>query len=322
MSNLITPADIEKARNTDITQFLNVDNGKYFCCPFHSDNKPSAHIYNNLIMCQTCSYPIKVQGYTIGKEMKGKSQGRYYNTIDLIMFLYNLDFYGAIRKILGTENIQTFKPSSRTREKENRESKYKEMLKKSVPAGKNNYNINRFLKRRGILGILNYVDKLGIELRYKNSGRYKNIIYNFKEYNFAVVKGIDSNFKGALGKISYVYLEVNPASKEYYICEGIEDSFSLVLSKKANVVCLNSVNNADEFLNDLVGVRKAYEYIITTDNDKSGLETAERLLKQLSNMGVIARKNTKFYEYARKHNLKDVNEVYLHFSKTIKGNRI
>lgn len=322
MSNLITPADIEKARNTDITQFLNVDNGKYFCCPFHSDNKPSAHIYNNLIMCQTCSYPIKVQGYTIGKEMQGKSQGRYYNTIDLVMYLYNLDFYGAIRKILGTENIKTFKPSSSAgaRERENRESKYKEMLKKSVPAGKNNYNINRFLKRRGILGILNYVDKLGIEIRYNSY--FKNIIYNFKEHNSAVVKGIDKIYKGALGKISYVYLEVNPDSKEYYICEGIEDSFSLVLSKKANVVCLNSVNNADEFLEGVVGVRKSFEYIITTDNDKSGLETAERLLKQLSNMGVNARKNTNFYNYARKHGLKDVNEVLLHYYTLKKSSKI
>lgn len=322
MSNLITPADIEKARNTDITQFLNVDNGKYFCCPFHSDNKPSAHIYNNLIMCQTCSYPIKVQGYTIGKEMQGKSQGRYYNTIDLVMYLYNLDFYGAIRKILGTENIKTFKPSSSAgaRERENRESKYKEMLKKSGPAGKNNYNINRFLKRRGILGILNYVDKLGIEIRY--NGYFKNIIYNFKEHNFAVVKGIDSNFKGALGKISYVYLEVNPASKEYYICEGIEDSFSLVLSKKANVVCLNSVNNANEFLNDLVGVRKDYKYIITTDNDKSGLETSELLYKELRSKGVKVKENTNFYNYARKHGLKDVNEVLLHYNSKKKGSKI
>lgn len=319
----ITKADIEKARNTDITQFLHVDNRKYFCCPFHQDNNPSAHIYNNLIMCQTCNYPIKVQGYTIGKEMQGKSQGRYYNTIDLVMYLYNLDFYGAIRKILGIENIKQFVPTytgAGARERENRESKYKKMLKNSNLAGKDNYNINRFLKRRGILGILNYVDKLGIEIRYVS--KFKNIVYNFTEHNFAVVKGIDKEFKGALGKISYVYLEVNPASKEYYVCEGIEDSFSLVLSKKANVVCLNSINNARSFIDELTDDKKDYKYIITTDNDKKGLETAETLYKELSSLGVKCRKNTIFYEYARKHGLKDVNEVLLHYNSKKKDSKI
>ena len=318
----ITSADIEKARNTDITQFLNVDNGKYFCCPFHNDNKPSAHVYNNLIMCQTCSYPIKVQGYTIGKEMQGKSQGRYYNTIDLVMYLNDLDFFGAIRKILGTENIKQFVPSSSAgaRERENRESKYKETLQNSVVAGRNNYNINRFLKRRGILGILNYMDKLGIEIRYNS--RYKNIIYNFKEYNFAIAKEIYGTRKFHFGAVNFVYLEVNQNSKEYYICEGIEDSLSLVLSKKANVVCLNSVNNARSFIDDLTGDRKEYEYIITTDNDKSGLETAQLLYKELRSKGVKVKENTNFYNYARKHGLKDVNEVLLHYNSKKKGSKI
>lgn len=312
----ITEIEIQLAKAKDITNYINTGGQKYFCCPFHNDRKPSAHIHNNLIMCQTCKTPVYVNGYEIGKDMKGKLQGRYYSTIDLVMYNEGLDFYGAIRKILGDEYVKPLKTAKpiyvRTGEKEiedKRKANYEKLLHDTIEIkGNENPNINKYLERRGIINIVPKLKGFGIELRYNS--KYNNIVYNFWKQKFAVVKGIDNDFKGAFGSINYSYITNDKKNNVYYVCEGIEDCFSLVLSKGVNTVCLNSINNAQNFIENAV---ERFSYIITTDKDEGGINACKLILKGLNKKWIRAKANKHFYEYANKYGLKDVNDVYLHF---------
>ena len=77
----LTPQQIERAREVDISNFIRVNSAKKALCIFHSERNPSMHIYKNKYYCFTC--------------------GAHGSTIDIVMQLYNLSFTETVKKIIN-----------------------------------------------------------------------------------------------------------------------------------------------------------------------------------------------------------------------------
>lgn len=75
----ITDADIESARNKDITELLPVANRGKVLCPFHPDKNPSGSIKNNRFKCWSC--------------------GASHDTIGVFMHQNNVSFVEAVKAL-------------------------------------------------------------------------------------------------------------------------------------------------------------------------------------------------------------------------------
>ena len=51
----ITPEMIDQARQYPITSIIEFTKGRYRCCPFHEDRKPSMALYENHVHCFVCN---------------------------------------------------------------------------------------------------------------------------------------------------------------------------------------------------------------------------------------------------------------------------
>ena len=77
----ITEEDILQAKSVPMSTFIKVPYGHKVQCLFHSDKKPSMHIYRNSFFCFAC--------------------GAHGTTIDLVMKLQNKTFKEAVLSLVG-----------------------------------------------------------------------------------------------------------------------------------------------------------------------------------------------------------------------------
>lgn len=78
---LLTTMDIYLAKQVPISTFLKVPSHKKVQCLFHSDTKPSMHIYGTNYHCYTCN--------------------AHGSIIDVVMKLRNCSFTSAVRYLIG-----------------------------------------------------------------------------------------------------------------------------------------------------------------------------------------------------------------------------
>ena len=75
----ITPEMIAQARQYPITSIIAFPKGRYRCCPFHEDRKPSMALYDNHVHCFVCN--------------------RSWDSISAMMALEGVSFREAVRAL-------------------------------------------------------------------------------------------------------------------------------------------------------------------------------------------------------------------------------
>ena len=298
--NSITKTDYAKAKDISMSELLKsysiYPKNKMYSCLFHQDKTPSSSIGNkNKLYCFSCQ--------------------RTSSTIDVVMQLEGCDEFTAIKKLLNNKTSSVAKNISVLKYKP---IKYDYNFGLNISKTLNNHNISfikSYLDKRCILNVLDVANNLGVEIRHNYYKGKNYIFYNFLNYNFIVQKAVDGSSKKNFGSPIPTYFQVNKSS-EWYICEGIEDCLSLVLTHNFNVVCLNSISNLDKFLSQ---ISTKNTYIIATDNDASGKKVKRILIKELRTLNIKVKPYTKFYDFAEKYSLKDINECFM-YKKEMKKN--
>ena len=310
----INEEDYREAKAIDIKSVLNhygyyaKANGNY-TCPFHNDKTASTSI-------------LKVKGTTINR-LNCFCCHRIASTIDIVMEMEGVDQFTAIRKLLGSE-LRTDKRANKIplqeqqQEGKTTEQKYEYVISKCRPLSKDNYGyIIPYLNSREIKGILDLLETLKangteVEILHNYFQKKNYIVYHFSKYKFMIQKAIDRSEKRNLGHTRPVYFKINN-SNDWYVVEGIEDCFSLLLVHNVNVVCLNSTSNINKFI-EAVKLKhsKDINFIIATDNDHTGEKAKNELIRFFKENNVKYSLYKSFYDYAEKYNLKDFNECLCH----------
>ena len=271
----------------------------YYKCLFHTEKTPSVKIYKNKMKCFGC--------------------GKVASAIDVVEKMDSCNSYKAIQKLLNTEFKTTREKTEEhqqvKQQKSERNYTYEDGLNMSKSLSKDNIGyIKNYLNKRCILKTLDIAGSLNIEIRHSYYKDTNYICYCFKDDNLMVRKSIDrSKRPNNFGSSKPIYLKTND-SNIWYIAEGIEDALTLVIYHNFNVVCLNSVANVNHFLSEISKKFNSenLEFIIATDTDDSGEKALEELDRNFREKKVKYKLYTKFYSYAKKHNLKDVNECFIY----------
>ena len=238
--------------------------------------------------------------------------GKNFSTIDLVMLNKSMNFNEAVEYLLslGTvkvncDNIKKIDNNINLNKKIDKNNKiieynpfeyYKKKYFDEYKETQNDYKFlsAEYLKYRNIhfTGITNKYSNIADILK-KNHIYFKHIYEHdinyamfYFEDNKAIIKKV---FKSDISKIqeingrklkcraygnnSYQAIKANNNSDIYYICEGLEDAFTLLQFNK-NIILLNSVNNIRCFLNE---VDTTKTYIICTDNDEAGIKCKEKI---------------------------------------------
>ena len=292
----------QKARDVNIENVLANYNyypnrEGYYKCLFHTEKTPSAKIYKNKMKCFGC--------------------GKVASAIDVVEKMDSCNSYKAIQKLLNTdfktnrEKAEEYQQFKQQQKKQN--YTYEDGLNMSRPLGKENIGyIKNYLNKRCILKTLDIADSLGLEIRHSYYLKTNHICYYFKKYNLIVRKPVDGSRKpNNWGQGRHVYFNRNN-SDVWYIVEGIEDALTLIIYHNFNVVCLNSTENTGKFIKEIDSKFDInnVEFIIATDTDDAGKEALNVIYRNFTEKKVKYKLYTKFYSYAKKHNLKDINECF------------
>lgn len=303
---MITKEDYRKAREEiSIESLLNSynvkNNGKLYSCPFHEDSTPSAGIRNNRLHCFSC--------------------GITASTIDIVCHIDHVDQFHAILKLLEGKagaKIEPYKRKNKTVEVD----RYDNIIKYANPINSTNKGyIMQYLNKRCIAEILKFQNFFGMEIKHNYYKNKNYIIYDFPNKKFAIKKAIDGTYKGNIGSVMPLYFK-HDNSPIWYIVEGLEDCFSISLLQGSfkNVICLNSIANIPKMINKILLDRSYFgdnpRFIIATDTDFAGQKAKSDIIENMKKIGCNAYDYKKFYDYAEKNNLKDVNDCLIHI-KTI-----
>lgn len=253
---------LKQARNTDIYQVL-AYYGTYgnqynkFHCIYHNDKTPSASIKNNRYKCFSC--------------------GRKNSSLDIAMYKENIsDPRAAAMKVLEISNqnieIKTIEEKTNTKynKKERKTLTFDDRIK--IIDFNNTIKIEEYLQSRAIdPRVLKVLDRQNIRYGVDKLGQ---INFFFLKGKFAIYRSLN-NHNYNCGTPQPACLKVN-SSKEWYITEGLFDALTLVDLNK-NVICLNSVNQVNNFMKSINVDKKDFKYIIAVDSDERGFEALEKL---------------------------------------------
>lgn len=262
-------------------------------CPFHVDANPSFKFFkkDNKGYCFSCQRAFSV--VDLVAEVKAITPEEAVKTI----ITSNVAEAKGIEADKGKDTYQLFIDYSQSYKDNHRAESY----------------IKSYLKSRGIYLSLSKIESMGIELRhnYYNDNNY--VVYNFINYSFCIkkshnlVNGSRSKYNG--GKAQVVTLK-GYKSNTYFLCEGIEDSLSVIQHLKCNVICLNSTSNVNSFI-ELVksnlSFYKSIELVIATDNDRAGTEAEQKIIKELNEFGITC----KVFNDLRISASNDLNEYFM-----------
>lgn len=325
----------EEARQVDIVGVLSSygyrpDRNENYLCPFHSEKTPSAKINNNRLKCFGRCTGIEVKNSNKVSETTG------YSSIDVVMKLENCSSFQAVKKLLNLNYDKTNKNKEVIRlplqlnrtnnikqdhQKKKKHFTYEDGINMSNPLGPNNIGyIKDCLKNRGILKLLEIDKDIGIELRHCYFNSKNHICYAFIKENLMIQKPINERGKARnFGHSKPIKFERND-SNIWYVVEGIEDALTLIIYHNYNVLCLNSLSNLNQFLNNLNENfnTKEVEFIIATDYDEAGMNAMEDLIRFFSKNDIQYDLYYSFYNYIADHQkgrLKDVNDCLCHSKK-------
>ncbi|XTR39297.1 toprim domain-containing protein (plasmid) [Paraclostridium tenue] len=270
---------------------------RYRCIsPYHTDNNPSASIdrSRNKLKCFTCN--------------------RTFTAIDVVSVIENNDnLRECAKKVMEISNVTFVAQTTDAKvSKGNKSAKENGKRKLTIQDRKNmivkdNLDIlEGYLLSRGIN------PKIVFPLLNKNGviygvDRYEQPTFVFDKFGVCIYRFVKENENRVTGKNVPITLVSDSSNKEWWIVEGIYDALTL-LNLKKNVICLNTTNNVDAFINKISSNKaklNKFEYIIATDNDNAGL-TAKAILEDFFKKNDIIYKN---FDKLYNSEYKDINDM-------------
>ncbi len=296
---------LKQANNIDIELILSYygqhsadSYGRYRCIsPYHTDNNPSSSIdkSRNRLKCFTCN--------------------RTFTPIDVVsVFQNNANLRECAKKVLEISSTTFVAPTENVKVRTKNKSIKKDTTKRKLTIQdrknmivKNNLSIlEDYLLSRGINPkvVFPILNKNGV---IYGVDRYEQPVFVFERFGVCIFRFIKENENRVTGNNLPVTIVSDSSNKEWWIVEGIFDALTL-LNLKKNVVCLNTTNNVDAFV-EKINSNKAkmnkFSYVIATDNDDAGI-TAKAKLEDFFKDNNIEYKN---FDRLYNSEYKDVNEM-------------
>ncbi len=302
----------ERARNVDIVDVLRMCNmypdryGKYIC-PFHNDREASAYVRVNRLFCFGC-HNVEHDGWsTIDVVMKSKSVSKE-DAVKMILKLCEHNFNFDKEEVIFMEKQRTKLKKEENPEYEEIRGKFLNKARAVIDSKKDLFTQyleeNRKINKR----VLNTLDKNGI---LYGVDEYNQPAFVFN-YRHCVYRRFDRNENHALviteGAGSYIEIKSNPFPV-FYIVEGIYDALTLLdRDNPPNVICLNSVKNSKDLINDIKSNLNHQKriYILALDNDDIGKKTTQKLINIFEENNI---RYNKYLELDKHSECKDVNEL-------------
>ena len=270
---------------------------RYRCiAPAHADKHPSSSIdkKRNRLKCFGC--------------------GETFSPIDVVSIMEGVnDLRECAKKVLDISNVTFVAPTTDAKVSiDNKSVKKDDKPKLTIQDRKNlivknnlhileDYLLTRGINSKIVFPILN---KNGV---IYGVDRYEQPTFIFEKFGVCIFRYTKENENRVTGRNAPITLVSDSSDKEWWIVEGIYDALTL-LNLKKNVVCLNTTNNVDTFI-DKISSNKAkmnkFSYVIATDNDVAGL-TAKAMLEDFFNKNDIKYKN---FDRLYSSKYKDVNDM-------------
>lgn len=312
---MVKYTDYEKANNVPIEYVLNICNmypdryGRYIC-PFHSDTNASAYTRKNRLFCFACTNEDGFDGWS---------------NIEIVKQVKNVTKEDAVKIILnlGTGDISTYQKNpiiaseqKRKEDKKNENPEYEEIREtfltkaREIKDSDKTMFIEYLNKRKINKRVLKVLDDNGVLYGTDCYGQ-PGFVFNFKHCVFRNNRA-NKNHSMVIteGAGSYVKI-VSNTYPVFYIVEGVYDALTIIdRDTPANVICLNSIKNADNLMNDIktdLNSKKAI-YILALDNDDAGKKTSKKFEKLFMENNIRYSCYTALTENS---NVKDVNELRL-----------
>ena len=228
---------------------------------------------------------------------------KYYDSIDLYQHKYNVEYKDAIERLNGgTYEIVKHIVKEPIREKKDFTDYIKTCKLTFMQDIKDKGDAYQYMISRGFMPeeIKMCVDCYDVgydskHIDYKN-GDYeiisRRIIFPSTGFNHYVARSIEKapkikayNPKGAKVDIFNFECCMNPCVKVVFVCEGIINALSVIMSGY-DAIAINSVANTKIMLNKLTDEHKRIKWVIAMDNDNAGREATKRLVKGMNDKGI------------------------------------
>ncbi|HFL3726349.1 MULTISPECIES: toprim domain-containing protein [Peptostreptococcaceae] len=270
---------------------------RYRCIsPYHTDNNPSASIdkSRNKLKCFTCN--------------------RTFTSIDVVSTLENNDnLRECAKKVMEISNVTFVAPTTDAKVskgnkavKEDGKRKLTIQDRKNLIVKDNLHILEDYLLTRGINSkiVFPILNRNGVVY---GVDRYEQPTFIFEKFGVCIFRYTKENENRVTGRNVPVSIVSDSSNKEWWIVEGIYDALTL-LNLKKNVICLNTTNNVDAFIEKISSNKtkiNKFNYIVATDNDDAGL-TAKATLEDFFNKNDIKYKN---FDRLYNSKYKDVNDM-------------
>lgn len=256
--------DIEQIKNISIVDYLaqngikptKVIAGRYwYRSPFREEKDPSFCVNNNNMWAD----------FSEPKKQTSRGGTHWHDIIDLIMFMYSVDFMGAVDTLCSLSNIPKFTPSENVVS----ENRIEVIDEKTITYKK----LTDYLKGRRIT--LSVANKYCKQIFYKIKGKDRVLFaIGFRADNGKWVLR-NQGFKGCTGQ-DITTIKV-AGSSSYAVFEGFFDFLSFVEEcgkPKVNCIILNSVTNIGCAYDAFSAATRVY---VMLDNDNKGREVTSDL---------------------------------------------
>lgn len=283
---MVKYTDYQKANDVPIEYVLNICNmypdryGRYIC-PFHSDTNASAYTRKNRLFCFACTNEEGFNGWSnieIVKQVKNVTKE------DAVKIILNLA-EGDISPYQKNPTIINEQKRKEDKKKEN--SDYEDVREaflikaREIKDSDKTIFIEYLNKRKINKRVLEVLNSNGVIYGTDSYGQ-PGFVFNYKHCVFRNNRA-NQNHSMVIteGAGSYVKL-VSNAFPVYYIVEGIYDALTLIdRDTPANVICLNSIKNTDDLIDDMKDDwnNKKVIYILALDNDDVGKKTSKKFEK-------------------------------------------
>ena len=210
---------------------------RYRCIsPYHTDNNPSASIdkSRNKLKCFTCN--------------------RTFTSIDVVSTLENNDnLRECAKKVMEISNVTFVAPTTDAKVskgnkavKEDGKRKLTIQDRKNLIVKDNLHILEDYLLTRGINSkiVFPILNRNGVVY---GVDRYEQPTFIFEKFGVCIFRYTKENENRVTGRNVPVSIVSDSSNKEWWIVEGIYDALTL-LNLKKNVICLNTTNNVDAFI--------------------------------------------------------------------------
>ena len=294
---------LKQANNIDIKLILSyyghqsTSNNMYRCIsPYHVDNNASSSIdkSRNKLKCFSCNST--------------------FTAIDVVSINENNNnLRECAKKVMEIPNVTFVAPTMDAKVNIGNKSAKKDNKRKLTIQDRKNMivkdNLNileDYLLSRGINSkiVFPILNKNGV---IYGVDRYEQPTFIFEKFGVCIYRYVAKNENRVTGKNAPISLMSDSSNKEWWIVEGIYDALTL-LNLKKNVICLNSTNNVDAFIEKITFNKtkmNKFSYVIATDTDEAGL-TAKARLEDFFNKNDISYKN---FDRLYNSEFKDINDM-------------